>query len=246
LKRTAITIALGVASGHLATAQHAQPSHPAPAVAPAFSIESFGAFRNLMLQGDFKSKASLPDVMAKQPTTGVGAVSDARGEITVLDGKLVVTYGKNNRPVPNDESAALLAIGRVGAWQTIPVETDIEPTKVEAYLADTAKAHGIDPEKSFPFQLIGTLAPYSMHINAGPTGGPYGMGRPMAITVERKGDEIPGRVAGFYVSSDLMGTVTHGGERTHSHWVAMDGSETAHLDMWGIKAGTRLMLPKPE
>jgi hypothetical protein len=72
------------------------------------------------------------------------------------------------------------------------------------------------------------------------------MGRPMAITVERNGDEIPGRVAGLYVSSDLMGVVTHGGERTHSHWVGMDGSETAHLDRWGIKAGTRLMLPKPE
>jgi hypothetical protein len=134
----------------------------------------------------------------------------------------------------------------VAAWQTFPVDTDIEPAKVEAYLADTAKAHGVDPEKSFPFQLIGTLAPYSMHINAGPTGGPYGMGRPMAIMVERNGDEIPGRVAGFYVSSDLMGVVTHGGERTHSHWVGVDGSATAHLDRWGIKAGTRLMLPKPE
>jgi hypothetical protein len=50
--------------------------------------------------------------------------------------------------------------------------------------------------------------------------------------------KFPGRVAGFYVSSDLMGVVTHGGERTHSHWVAMDGRETAHLDSWGIKAGT--------
>jgi hypothetical protein len=128
----------------------------------------------------------------------------------------------------------------------LPCRGAIEPTKVEAYLADAAKAHGVDPEKSFPFQLTGTVAPYAMHVNAGPTGGPYGMGRPMAVTVDRKGDEISGRIAGFYVSPDLRGVVTHGGERTHSHWVAMDGKETAHLDAWGIKAGTQLMLPKPE
>jgi hypothetical protein len=142
-----MTIALVVVGGHLATAQHAQPSHPAPAATRAFSIESFRAFRNLMLQGDFNSKASLANIMAKQPTTGVGAVSGVRGEITILDGNLVVTYGKDNRPA---------------------------------------------------------------------------------------------------TKSDLMGMVTHGGERTHSHWVAMDGSETAHLNLWGIRAGTRLMLPKPE
>jgi hypothetical protein len=171
LKRIAITIALVVAGGHVALAQHGQQSLP-HAAARAFSIESFGAFRNLMLQGDFKSKAFLPDVMAKHPTTGVGAVSDARGEITILDGKLFVSYGKDNRLAPNDESAALLAIGMVAAWQTIPVETDIEPAKVEAYLADSAKARRVDPEKSFPFQLIGALAPYSMHINVGPTRGP--------------------------------------------------------------------------
>ena len=31
-------------------------------------------------------------------------------------------------------------------------------------------------------------------------------------------------------SRDLVGIVSHGGTRTHSHWVAPDGQSTAHLD----------------
>jgi hypothetical protein len=84
-----------------------------------------------------------------------------------------------------------------------------------------------------------------MHVNAAPSGGPHGMGQPMAITVERQGDTIEGSVAGLYVSADLIGVATHGGERTHTHWVSPDGTATAHLERWGLKAGTVLLLPKP-
>jgi len=90
----------------------------------------------------------------------------------------------------------------------------------------------------------GTLAPYVMHVNAAPTGGPHGMGSPMALTVETRGDRIDGRVAGLYVSAELVGIATHGGEHTHAHWVSVDGTSTAHLDRWGLKAGATLLLPK--
>jgi hypothetical protein len=122
------------------------------------------------------------------------------------------------------------------------VDNDVAPHDVEAFLAQSAKAHGLDPEQSFPFQLRGTVAPYIMHV----IDGPHGMGLPMAITVETKGDQIAGSVAGLYVSPALVGVVTHGGQRAHAHWVASDGRSTAHLDLWGIKAGTTLMLPKSE
>jgi hypothetical protein len=68
----------------------------------------------------------------------------------------------------------------------------------------------------------------------------------MAATVQSKGDSITGSVAGLYVSLTLVGIVTHGGERIHAHWVSPTGLSTAHLDLWEIKAGTTLFLPKPE
>jgi hypothetical protein len=35
----------------------------------------------------------------------------------------------------------------------------------------------------------------------------------------------------FYVSPDLVGIVSHGGTRTHSHWVALDGNSTAQREI---------------
>ncbi len=232
----------------VASAQHAKPGGPpAPNVPAPFSIETFGVFRDLILRGDFGAKAVLGEVMSRSPSTGVGAVSGARGEITIADGKLIVSYGKSDaRPAPHAETAALLATGRVKEWQTIELVSDVAPAALEAFLAQTAKARGLDPDKSFPFQLRGAFGPYVMHVNAAPTGGPYGMGLPMAITVESKGDNIAGSVAGLYVSLSLVGIATHGGERTHAHWISADGASTAHLDVWGVKAGTTLLLPKPE
>jgi hypothetical protein len=98
---------------------------------------------------------------------------------------------------------------------------------------------------SFPFEVRGNIGPYITHVNAAPTNGDHGMGLPMAVTVQDKGDRLDGLVAGLYASLDLMGIATHGGERTHAHWVSLDMAKTAHLDRWGLKAGAFLLLPKP-
>lgn len=210
-----------------------------------YSVETWGEFRKIIMLGDFSAKVGPRAVMAKRPTTGVGAVADGRGEITIYDGRLIVSYGKGGAHSDlNSESAALLQVTTVADWQNVTVERDVGPTEIESYLATAAKTHGIDPQQSFPFEIRGTVASYLMHLNAEPTGGPHGMGLPIAITVESRGDQIKGIVAGLYVSADLVGIATHGGERTHAHWISPDGNSTAHLDQWGLNAGAVLLLPK--
>jgi alpha-acetolactate decarboxylase len=209
-----------------------------------YDLEAFGAFRSLVLNGDFTPKVTLQAAMAKHPTTGVGAVAQARGEVTIYDGKLIVSYGREAPPAEAEtESAALLSIATVPGWQAISVEQDIAATDIEGFLARMAAARGLKPDFSFPFQIRGTLVSYVMHVNAAPTNGPHGMGHPIAITAETKGDTVMGLIAGFYVSPDLIGVVSHGGTRTHSHWISPDQNSTAHLDSWGLKAGAVLMLP---
>src|SRR3974390_1953580 len=93
-----------------------------------YNIETFGAFRMLILAGDFSPKVDLTAVLAKRPTTGVGAVADARGEITIYDGKLIVSLGKGGSPKnPSLELASLLAIASAKAWQTVSVEQNVAP-----------------------------------------------------------------------------------------------------------------------
>jgi hypothetical protein len=209
-----------------------------------YSVETFGAFRSIMMGGDFSPKVRLADVMAKHPTTGVGALADALGEITIYDGKLILSYG--SAPPADTTSAALLAIASDDGWQSVPVANDVAPEEVESFISIAAKTHGIDPTVSFPFEVRGNIGPYVMHVNAAPTKGEHGMGLPMAVTVQDKGDRLDGLVAGLYASLDLMGIATHGGERTHSHWVSLDMTKTAHLDRWGLRAGAFLLIPKPQ
>jgi hypothetical protein len=211
-----------------------------------FDVETFGAFRNIMMGGEFGAQVRLDTVMAKHPTVGVGALSEARGEITIYDGKLIVSYGKADTPADGpSESAALLAIASAGGWQSVPVEKDVRPREVESFIAVAAKTHGVDPEISFPFEVRGSIGPYVMHVNAAPTNGEHGMDLPMAVTIRDEGARLDSLVAGLYASLDLMGIATHGGERTHAHWVSLDMAKTAHLDRWGLKAGAFLLLPKP-
>lgn len=210
-----------------------------------YHLESFGSFSLMMLQGDFSPAVLLSEALAKQPSTGVGALAAARGEITIYDGKVYLSYGKpGEHPAPEKESAALLAIATATDWQSVAVDGDVAPDAVEAFIAGAAKSHGLAPEKSFPFELRGSVMPYVMHVDAATIGGAHGMDMPMAVTVETKGEEIPGKISGLYVATNLEGIVTHHNERIHAHWLSPDGQWTTHLDHWGIKRGAILLLPK--
>jgi hypothetical protein len=149
-----------------------------------YGVETFGAFRSIMMGGDFSSKVRLADVMEKHPTTGVGALADALGEITIYDGKLVVSYGYAAPADTPSASAALLAMASVDGWQSVPVASDVAPEEIESFISVAAKIHGIDPTVSFPFEVRGNIGPYAMHVNAAPTKGEHGMGLPAAVTVQ--------------------------------------------------------------
>jgi hypothetical protein len=133
MMRVRAVIGVGVAWATLvaavASAQHATPSGTSASLAAEpYSIEVFGVFRDLMLQGDFTPKVAIGLVMSRLPSTGVGAVSGARGEITIVDGKLIISYGNSDAPpTPNSETAALLATGKVKEWQSVPVGSDVAP-----------------------------------------------------------------------------------------------------------------------
>lgn len=114
-------IVLAMLVGGLASAQHSPPTGvSSPRAEESYSIEAFGVFRDLMLQGDFTPKVAIGLVRSRLPSTGVGAVSGARGEITIADGKLIISYGRSDPLRASDgETAALLATGKVREWQSI-------------------------------------------------------------------------------------------------------------------------------
>ena len=243
--RLARMLILAVCASGPAVAQVLTAESATNTVPKAYNIETFGMFQAMMLTGDFSPKVNLSEIVTKHPTTGVGAVADAIGEITIYGGKLIITYGKPApAALPENERASLLAVATTTAWQEVKVTRDVAPENIEAFLATVAGEHGLKAEDPFPFQIRGTVGPYEMHVNAAPTNGPHGMGQPMAVTVQSKGERIDGMVAGLFVSPDLVGIVSHGGTRTHAHWVAPDEKSTAHLDRWGVRSGSVLSIPR--
>src|SRR3984957_406160 len=109
-----------------------------------YGVETFGAFRSIMMGGDFSPKVRLADVMAALPTTGVGALADALGEITIYDRELIVSYGYAPPADTSPASAALLAGASVDGWQRVPGASGGERIHSHWVSLDTTKTAHLD------------------------------------------------------------------------------------------------------
>ncbi|MBL8587607.1 MAG: acetolactate decarboxylase [Methylobacteriaceae bacterium] len=247
--------ALCLAAATPAIAQHGAPQHGAATAAgdaadAPFATRAFGAFRMMIHRQDYAAKTTLGAAMAGGTTEAVGAVAGLKGEITALDGRLIVTYGGAGCPAcppPGQESAALLATGRVAAWRApVTLPSDLSGTDLDAFIVAQARAAGLDVEKPFPARLVGRLTGVKMHVLEAPNPAfaGHGGGHAMAKQDEIVAASLDGLVVGFYAPAAMQGVITHPGEAFHWHWVDPARTRTAHLDAFGMAAGAQLLLPR--
>jgi acetolactate decarboxylase len=261
ITRPALAILLLVATASTATSQHGThtphagsphaPHSPAGNAAPqgAFAVRSFGAFRDMVQKQDHRPRVTLGDIKASGATDAVGAVSGLRGEITMLDGRFVVSYGGgcSQCPAPHAETATLLGAGKVAAWsQPIALPADLAGKALDDFIIAQAKAAGIDTSRPFPVRLKGTLIDVAMHVIEAPNPGFSGHGSNghMAKQDEYKHAVLSGEVVGLYAPANMQGVLSHPGEPFHFHCVDDERTRTAHLDAFGMRKGATLMLPK--
>ncbi len=250
--RTLILVAavLLFALGGSAQAQHQPPVAAAAATAP-FGFKAYGEFRSMISERNYLAVVALKDAADGGAADAVGAVSGLRGEISMLDGRLIVSYGTDcgtARPPAAVETATLLVTAAARHWRAIPIGKDLDRQAIEVFIRQQAKLGGLDENKPFPFRISGTLTDFVMHVNAAPNPRFKGHGSfdEMAITGLAKGSRRAGNVVGFYAPLALQGVITNGGEFFHSHYVDEQRAMTAHLDAFGIAAGSTLMLPREE
>ncbi|MGE4257511.1 MAG: acetolactate decarboxylase [Xanthobacteraceae bacterium] len=248
--------AAAVAITTSAQAQHHQPpvqSHASPSVTTAigpgpFSAEVYGAFRSMM-QKDSSPKVELGQAMSKGTNIAVGAASGLRAEITVVDGRPIISYGDECRtcPPPHAENATLLVTGRVETWAPpIELPNDLSGHALNRFIIGQANKAGLDMKQPFPIRIRGTLTNVAMHVikSANPKFGGHGSAQPMALQEDIKVEKIDGEVIGFYAPEHLLGIITHPGEPFHYHWIDSGRTRTAHLDAFGMAKGAQLILPK--
>ena len=170
--RTAVLAAVVLAAAAPALPQQMQQRGDAfmPALHQPYDIETFGEFRKIIQQGDFDAKVQLAAaVMTRIPMTGVGAVAGARGEITIYDGNLIISYGESGiDPAAISQSAALLSVASTGEWQTVAVDRDVAPSEIESAIsplrrrpmASIRKNHFHLKSKARSFSISCTLMPH--------------------------------------------------------------------------------------
>jgi acetolactate decarboxylase len=235
----------------------AQSSAPQPSAAGSqsaeypFGFKAYGVFRNMIQQRNYLAVVALKDVVDDRSTDAVGAMSGLRGEISMIEGKLIVSYGADCGtacPSAATETATLLATATTRSWRPVPIDKDLDAKATETFIREQAKANGLDENKPFPFRINGAITNFVMHVNAAPNPRFKGHGSfdEMAITGLAKGPRLAGSVVGFYAPPALQGVITHMGDFFHSHYVDEQRATTAHLDSFGIAAGSTLMLPREE
>lgn len=242
---TITTFGLASAQHHPAPPQgHSSTQQVDPAGSPQpFAFAVYGAFRDMMQKKDHTPKVVLGKLLSQ------GAASGLRAEITIIDGKPLVTYGD---PCPSclplhSETATLLVTNKVSSWSDpIPLPDDLTGHALDRFIIEQAGRAGLDMRQPFPIRIRGTLNNVAMHVikAANPKFGGHGSGQPMALQEDIKAASIDGEVVGFYAPEALLGIVTHPGEPFHYHWVDTARTKTAHLDAFGMAKGLTLMLPK--
>ena len=213
-----------------------------------FGFKAYGVFSRMIIQRNYLPVVALKDAVDGRATDAVGAVSGLRGEISVIEGKLIVSYGVDcgaSCPAATSETATLLATASAQHWLAVAIDKDLDAKGVETFIRAQAKANGLIETKPFPFRINGAITDFVMHVNAAPNPRFKGHGSfdEMAVTGLAKGPLLAGFVVGFYAPPALQGVITHGGDYFHSHYVDAQRSTTAHLDSFGIAAGSTLMLP---
>ena len=227
-------------------------THQAPASAEySFGFKAYGVFSRMITQRNYLPVVALKDATDGRATDAVGAVSGLRGEISMIERRLIVSYGVDCGaacPAAASETATLLATASVQHWQAVAIDKDLDAKATESFIRAQARASGLDENKPFPFRIAGAITDFVMHVNAAPNPRFKGHGSfdEMAVTGLAKGPRLAGSVVGFYAPPPLQGIITHGGEFFHAHYVDEQRTTTAHLDTYGVAASSTLLLPKQE
>lgn len=224
------------------------PAPPTPGEAP---VRTYGALRAMMHDGATAAQVELAAVLGPN-AYAVGALSELRGEVTIVDGRAYIAYPgegddiKVEEVTSSAEAAALLVSSTVAEWQTVKASEEIPFEKLDAAIEKLAQELGIDTSERFTVRIEGGLADVQWHVIDGAKATPdtvhsHEGHRRMAVRGELA--ESRGTLIGFFSKND-QGVFTHMGSNTHLHVVDVERGVSGHVDSVRIRQGASLSFPK--
>ena len=210
----------------------ALPEPVAPRVDDEPRVESWGTMRAVLREGRDAGRVEL-DGLASGGAVGVGALAELAGEVTIVDGAVLVAVveGGDRRVTAAREgdAAALLVRAEVARWREVSLPDCSSYAELEAAVAERLAALGFDPHRPTPVRIRGEALELELHVLAGacpqanPSGPPPWRFRGPVERVELVGFSVEGAAGRF----------THHGRGSHLHAVAP--GVMGHLDEVSIR-----------
>ena len=219
------------------------------AFAETINIESYGHYKKMIHMKNTDGVIGIKKAIASKNTYAVGAIQKGMGEITVLNGKVYLDYGKDGignalNTIPEHEKAVLLATTTVEKWQSVNFSSSMQKEDLFKAILTKAKKHGLNIDKPFPFLLEGGFKELKIHVINGQNPkfeGHGGKEKMFKMATDIKTHQMA-TVVGFYSASN-QGVYTHPNESWHLHTIIEDQNISAHID--DIQTGKSITLKLP-
>lgn len=210
---------------------------------PTTALQTFGSLRAMFHQGQTGATARLSEHLPDEHLFGVGALSELRGEVTIIGGEVFLSYAdgssvRTETSTTSDESATLLVLGSVHDWVSATTSGPIPFDAFDAELEALARQAGVSSE-TFVFTLEGRMQDVAWHVIDGTKleGGGSSHHDHMAAALRGEAEEANVKLVGFF-SERHQGVFTHMGSNTHAHVVTARAG--GHLDGGTIPIGTTI------
>jgi acetolactate decarboxylase len=216
--------------------------------AAAFRVEWKGALRDTH-GGDTRANVRLADLPRSAGLYAVGPVAGLAGEVTIVDGKLLlaeVEHGKIKPSSDYSKGASFLVWANVPQWRAaVPAGASIgSQAELEKLIEAKAREAGLDVEQPFPFLLKGNFDNVKYHVVRPPQGG-AGHGSaasPSDSALNAEATRTSATIVGFF-SRNHEGVFTHRGSHAHLHVVLQSG-DSGHVDELAFGPDVLLILPR--
>lgn len=228
------------------------PSVDTGEAARPWTMRRYGSLREIFHGGATGPVIGLNDLPMNEQVYAVGALSELRGEITIVAGRSFVSYPtgldrtRTESPPDEYESACLLVAAEVPAWVDVTLEGDVPFSELDKVMGDLAAAVGLERDAAFPFVVESQVRDLQWHVIDGSRlpadGGSHA--DHLSAAVKHRVDRRDVTLVGFYSNHD-HGVFTHRGSNTHVHCVVAEPLSTGHVDHVVLPAGTVVRLPAP-
>jgi alpha-acetolactate decarboxylase len=221
----------------------------AHAVMP-FELKYYGNLREIIKKKTPEGIIELGEALAEPHTYGVGVLKNAEGEITVLDGEVLLNYGKDGisrtlNQIPKGEKAMFLVTAQVEKWQKIAIPAAMSEQQLHGFVLEQARKAGLDIREPFPFLITGTFRDMVWNVMDGielESGADSRRQQLLWKKLVGYKEEASGVLVGFYPAS-LHAEICHPGEHWHVHVLFTKAKVTGHVSAFSVVGGSQLELP---